>query len=34
MRELNVETRRHMTVLHENLVELIKTLGEGLSGRS
>jgi hypothetical protein len=29
MRELNQETRAHMLVLHEDLVERIKRIGEG-----
>ena len=33
MREGDEETRRQMRVLHEDLVERIKTLGRGLGGR-
>jgi hypothetical protein len=29
MRELNEETRRHMLVLHEDLVDRLKRIGEG-----
>lgn len=33
MRELIEETRRYMRVLHEEVIDRIKTLGEGLDRR-